>query len=406
MAFAYNKFLKSLVILIAFTILSPTFSHAIDSKNEWDAAFLKQYGSQDPLLYNPGTSPGNLFAWTGHYWLRAYVTMADAYNDSYYLDKAVSLIDHMFYYRDDSQVARGEWNIKTNPYLTAPLYYLNNRDKAAPGWCRIWDNNRRIEVVTDGQIVNAIMRFVDLVYNNPKFISYKSKALEYAEKVKETISIHDTQFVYNRFSDIPGSYYWPNVNGSGLYSNPVPFNQSATMGVALLLLDKLEGGGTEYREKAFAIANYWKNKAVIVNDTYVWNYHLQKSSIEDISHGDIDISFFYMAFKAGLLTNAEMQLLSNTFTKNLYRGNDAFAGFVDGSDTTNSSYWIGVSWKVLHKFDSNVLTIVKNIYSKYYDSPSFAHTFLGWAEILKSNLSFNAILNPPTNLCVVTSQKY
>jgi hypothetical protein len=331
--------------------------------------------------------------------------MAEAYNDTDYLDKAVSLIDHMFYYRDDAQVARGEWDIKKNPYLTAPIYYLNNRNKAAPGWCRIWDNSRRIEVVTDGQIVHAIMRFVDLVYSNSKFISYKSKASEYIVKVKETVAIHDTQFVYKRSADIPGSYFWPNVDGSGLYTNPVPFNQSATMGVALLLIDKLEGGGTEYRKKAEALVNYWKTKVTKINDTYVWNYHLQKTKVEDISHGDVDVSFLYMAYKKGLLSKSEMQLLSNTFTKNLYKGNDAFAGYVDGSETTQNSYWIGVNWKDLHQFDSNVKTIVNNIYSKYYSSPSFAHTFLGWAEILKNSKLINVIPSPPKNLYVTTYYK-
>jgi len=354
-------------------------SYAIENKVEWDSAFY----SKDPLLNDLGDYPGDEYAWHGHYWLRAYVSMAQTYNDTSYLDKAVKLIDTMFYYRDDVRKSRGEFNIMDSPYVSAPQYYINNRSKAAPGWSRLWDNERRIEVITDGQIVQAIMRFVDLVHSNSDFSAYRDKANEYIPKVEETVSLHDSSFVYNRYSDVPGSYYFPRTDGTGLYSTDVPFNQSATMGVALLLLDKSKGGGTEYVNKAKAILGYWKMHRREVDDqAYDWNYYLRDSTDEDVNHGHIDLSFINMAYKSGLVSSSEMVKLANTLTKKMYKGDGSVSNYVDGSGSEDNLP-VGFDWIDLTEFDPDVLNIAKEVYAKNYSPPTWSRPFLGWAEILR-----------------------
>jgi len=396
------------LIILIYAICTSQNAYAIDNQSQWDLSFQALYSAQDPLLGDPGNYPGDLFAWHGHYWLRAYITMAKTYSDTKYLDKAVNLIDHMLYYRDDTRHARGELDLKTNPYLSAPLYYLNHRDEAAPGWRRYWDGDR-IEVVTDGMITQAIMLFVDLAFNDKRFSFYQGKAKDYMEKVEETAEIHNSQFVYNRFPDVPGSYYFPNTDGSGLYSGDVPFNQSAIMATTLLLLDKVKGGVTEYRKKAEAILNYWKMHVKLTsNDAYDWNYYLRGSGEdEDFNHAHIDLIFLNSTYRFGLLDLVDMQRLANALIKNIYKGNGEISKYVNGSGTINSYGAVGFEaaydWIDLAEIDATAFTIAMEVYEKHYTNPTWARPFFGWAEILRWSklLNNSASPDPPENLRIV-----
>ncbi|MFQ5629325.1 MAG: hypothetical protein ACE5I1_11240 [bacterium] len=117
-------------------------------------------------------------AWEASYWLRAYISMAQTFSDVKYLDRAVRLIDFLLANRDDARHARGELDLQSEPYYTAPLSYLNNRDWAAPGW-RHWDSHFkgwRILLVDEAMITSAIMRFVDLIYASQDLANYRTKA--------------------------------------------------------------------------------------------------------------------------------------------------------------------------------------------------------------------------------------
>ena len=70
--------------------------------------------------------------------------MAETYDDPSYLDKAVSLIHYMFYYRDYARAARGESDIPDDPYYRPPRFYLYNRVQVPPGWRRILQRLWRI----------------------------------------------------------------------------------------------------------------------------------------------------------------------------------------------------------------------------------------------------------------------
>ena len=119
-----------LVLFAGFGVAQAT----ITSKADWDAAFASKFGDGsdlDKLLVQNGfydDSKGR-FEWHGNYWLRAFVVMAETFDDPSYLDKAVNLIDYMLRYRDDARAARGEIDILQEPYFLAPPFYLNNRDE-------------------------------------------------------------------------------------------------------------------------------------------------------------------------------------------------------------------------------------------------------------------------------------
>ena len=381
----WRRTLRTIVFLLVCLFFPAGFSHAIDTQYQWDNDFRSLYPDRDPGLEDPGNFPAEGFAWQGHYWIRAYVTMADVHGDTKYLDKAVALIDHMLFHRDDARSSRGELNARAAPYDTAPLYYLNHRGEAAPGWRKFLNGQIRVDVVTDGMITQAIMRFVDLVIHSPRFPGYQAKARTYLSKVEETVSAWDDSFAYDRYT-VPGSYWYPVSEGTGLSSGEVPFNQSAVMAATLLLLDRAKGGVPEYRKKAKAVLDFWrmKRRSVSGDSCYEWNYYLlkKKYGVEDFNHSHIDLSFFTIAFQCGLMTDEEMKRLANTFTEKIYKGNGNVAGYIDGSGS-GDGYYAGIDWIDLTPVNRNILNIATEVYKRHYSKPSWARPFLGWAEIIR-----------------------
>jgi hypothetical protein len=391
--------IKSLTFgLFLFLLCTGAFAlnvHAIDNKSEWDAAYQLYFNDADPMLNIANGNDEGQFAWQAHYWIRAYLSMAQTYGETFYLDKALKLIDFIFYHTDAARVARGEFSLLKQPYFSAPLYFLNHRGEPAPGWRILaFGTEWRIQTLDDGQITSAIMHFVDLVFCDNRFFPYRSKARQYLAKVESIVNAHNDLFAYNRFENMPGSYYYPNVNGKGLYSGAVPFNHSAAMAESLLLLDKLKGGVSEYRRKAAAILEYFrKHLRLRSNNSYDWDYHPQHPSVgdtrtgdEDFNHAHIDLGFLILAYKRGLGLNAlDMRRFANTLTKNVYLGDGELSWSIDGSEIdSEKSYWpVGFDWIDLSEFDPRVLDIAKEVYRKHYSRPTWSRPFLGWAEILR-----------------------
>ena len=403
-----NLFIMFAAFLIGSVSFSGTIAFAVETQADWDYWFNKYYGTQDPMLDSTEANTAGKLSWHAHYWVRAYVMMAKTFKDTKYLDKAVTMIDFLLSNRDKIRDANGIIDVAAEPYGSAPLYFLKNPSVPAPGW-RIWVSNSqwRIQTLDDGMITHAIMRFVDLVYNNPEYASYQAKAEQYLAAVEEIVPLHDSLFVYDRFDKMPGSYYYPKPDGTGLWSGAVPYNHSATMGVTLLLLDKVKGGVPEYRRKAEALLGYLKDYLRLqANDSYVWDYAPQYANgVEDFNHAHVDISFVVLAYKRGLsLTEQDMKRFANTLTKNLYLGNGELAETVDGVEpNTNKNYYpIGFDWIDLAEFDPTILDIAKEVYNKYYSKPSWCRDLQGWAEIMWWTKMLEKP-SPPQNLRVIDS---
>ena len=195
---------------------------AVNSQAEWDTYLADKCGTGFNVECLLGFSNGyddsqHRLAWHGHYWLRAFVSMAQTYQDSKYLDYAVSMIDYMLYQRDDVRAARGELDVFQEPYVKAPPFYLNNRDLAAPCWRQTQRNKKRFlradcKTILDGQITSGIMHFVRLVKESESFGAYETTANDYLAWVLETLSIWDETYVYlptDYNGGATGSYFWP-----------------------------------------------------------------------------------------------------------------------------------------------------------------------------------------------------
>jgi hypothetical protein len=403
-----NLFIVSAAFIIGLVPFAAMNAYAaIESQSDWDYWFNKYYSDADPMLDSTTANTDGELSWLAHYWVRAYVVMAKTFKDTKYLDKAVTLIDYIFENRDSVRDTEGIIDVGSEPYNSAPLYFLLNSTIPAPGWRRMAGSEWRIQTLDDGQITQAIMRFVDLVYNNPDFSAYQAKAEQYLAAVEEIVPLHDTLFVYDRFDGIPGSYYYPKPDGSRLWSGAVPYNHSATMGVTLLLLDKIKGGNTEYRNKAAAILGYLKHSLRLQpNDSYIWDYNPKDGgSVEDFNHAHVDLSFIVLAYKQGLdLTEQDMKRFANTLTKNVYRGDGELYDSIDGLETSSYKNYFPVAfdWIDLAEFDPSILDIAKEVYTKHYSSPSWCRQFHGWADILWWTKQLEKP-SPPQNVRVIES---
>lgn len=401
------------ISILLFTIsilisLNQSFAQ-ITTQAQWDSIYNEIYPTSEPLL-DVGNNEESVYSWQAHYWIRAYVSMAQTFSDSLYLDKAVKLIDHIFNQTDEARYNRSELDLANEPYFSAPLPYLQNRNLPAPGWRNgSFGDGWRIQTLDDGQITHAIMRFVELVLSNEKFSVYQHKAWDYVEKVVKIVDSHNSLFVFNRFQDVPGTYFYPRQDGAGLWSGDVPINHAATMGVTLLLLDKVKGGGTEYRKMAEAILAYFKlNIGLQKNNSYIWKYNFrnENSPVEDFNHGHLDISFLVLACQLGLdISKDEMAHLANTLTQNILRNDGSLNWFIDGNTEQNQdSFWpIGFDWIDLTEFSPQIFEIAKTYYSKNYPTPTWARPFLGWAEILRWQKKMNYTIDeqapePPQNV--------
>ncbi len=390
--------IKKLILLTLAVIISigalTVNANALTSKAEWDAAYNKYYSTKTPWQSIDGAANDTQvwFSWHAHYWLRAYVSMARTFGDAKYMDQAVGLIDHMFYYTDEARVARREIDLNATPYDNAPLQFLLNPGTPAPGW-RIWVgglNEWRNQTLDDGMITQAIMRFVELVKSDPvKWSAYTNKADLYLSRCENIASQHDSVYAAYRFTNIDGSYYYPRPDGTGLYSGAVPLNHSATMAVTLILIDKVKpGGAPAFRKKAEEILGYFKNSLTLKsNNSYTWYYKPHSPGAqEDFNHGHIDLDFLVAAYENGLnISAAEMTRFANTYTKNLYKGNAEVAWTVDGLTANTSGNYVpaGFGWIDLTRFDPQVLEISKDVYNAHAPNPSWARDMLGWAEILR-----------------------
>lgn len=368
----------------------------IKSKVDWETHFLSLNGQREPILNNNNANEAGDFAWNAHYWLRAYLSMAQTYGDTSYLAKASRLIDFMLEQRDDRRFARGELDLQKEPYYYAPLDYLRDRSAAAPGWRLFaFGSEWRVQTLDDGQITNAILRFVDLVKSDSLFSPYGARADRYLQEAEETVRAHHSLFKFNRSAAVPGSYYYPIPDGSGLYNGAVPFNHSATMGVSLLLLDKIYGGKTPYGEMARALVDYFKRHArITTKDGYDWNYLLHNPDVvsdagissEDFEHASIDVGFLFLAHLQGMgMDKNDMVRLANTLTRNIYLGYGQMAWTVSGQGMdSRKKYWsIAVNWIDLAEFHHVILDVANEIYSMYYSQPGWSQPFLGWAELLR-----------------------
>lgn len=341
---------------------------SIATQSQWDAKFNQRFGAEGPAL-TPGAET---FAWQGYYWVRAYVSMAKTYGSTKYLDLAVKMINYWF--------ANQESNMGWGATLADPQMMLDT-----------------------GVIAQAVMIFSYQVWSDSRFLAYRSYADTYIAKLEPILRAYDSRWVdHTPYPGSPGFYVYASCGGLCSPASLMMYNQGAAFVKALLLLDRtkrLKGQipDSKYLEKSVAATAYFKTFAKLVGNAYEWDYGgARQQTMEDTSHGHLDLSLLITSYKLGLggLTMTDMNRLVGTFQKVL--NGDAGSGdvslHVNGAGLPNGNITrvtIGYDWIDLADFEPALLDKTTTVFNKFIQEPSSAREFLGWAEIQRKRRCIN-----------------
>lgn len=328
------------------------------------AKIVKHYKGRPIINQDPSKMDiGRVFAWEGYYWIRTYINLYKATNDTQYLKWGVELSDFMFEHTDQRiHIAN---HSSRNKYKTAPKSFIDNRRKIAPGWSQEYIHNG-VTVLVDGMILNGIMRLVDTIKEHEVSELYP-KADLYISKAKEIINSHNSSWSETKQPNVTGSWYYTvpkkvAKGHSGLYSNPLPYNHSFAMASAMLIIDKWSGGYSDYRSKINKYVDFFANQVQFHSDgTCTWNYTWEpngKGRSEDINHGHIDVGFIALADKYTYLpSNALPKCMAATVVKNIAIGPGAISNKVDGSGITSKGEAFAVSYdyRDLAKYEPSII---------------------------------------------------
>ena len=339
---------------------------AVATQSDWDAKFTASYGSSIPGLDgDPET-----FAWHGHYWVRAYLSMARTYSETKYLDRAVTTIDHWFANSDPQK-----------------------------GWGVSLGNAQQF--LDTAMIAHAIMYFVYEVWSVPAFSAYRATADTYLSRLEPMVHFYDYEWIDNPpLCGSPGFYRYATCgpNGTELCGTDslVMYNQGATMAKTLLLIDLVERvrGQTPDpgdRHKAAAAAAYFHRFTTLINGTYTWQYGGCRTNvdiIEDVSHGHLDLSLLVWAYRFGVggISYPDMSRLASTLSTvlNGAAGPGDVSLHVDGTGLPASNWDrvpVGYDWIDLCEYDPGLLDQVIGVYNTHVVDEYGSRFFLGWAEL-------------------------
>ncbi|TMP70801.1 hypothetical protein CWB76_08920 [Pseudoalteromonas sp. S1609] len=307
------------------------------------------------------------FAWEGHYWLRTYINLYKATNDTMYIEWAIELANFIFENTDEKRAERN--NLVRNSYNLAPKYYLKNRTEFSPGWMN--SSSKTVSILNDGMVLNAVMRLVDVIKTN-SLDKFNDLADKYIELSIEIVKSHNSSWSETKQSSISGSWYYvaPNEHygDAGLWSNPRAFNHLMTMGTAIIYLDKWLGGIPEYKNKLKKIEGFFNDYLIHNNDgTCVWNYSWElngNETIEDSSHGHLDVGFIIVADQEGYLKNSEIpECMAKTVIQKMLIGPGLISNKVDGSGIAIKTEQLAVTYdyRALIKYQPSIRELTDNI---------------------------------------------
>jgi len=295
------------------------------------------WSSYNSLLVSKPYDPG-LFAWGIHYEMRSYCDMYRFTGDRLWINRAVARADYLYSVRDVNGDGIPSWGNYNETY--------GNSRYAGEGMNRDFG-------VWDGVLTTAIIETAQTIYDHPVLMAnqtLKEKADKYLKLVKTIIDRYHG--CWTNLTETEG-FYWDNPAGD--VTGPI-VNRFGALGITeLKLYDVLKD--PMYLNKPRAMANLFKKNLQLRDGAYVWTYAVPPStylSIEDISHGAIDLEFAILAYEHGLAFNrTDMERFANTYLKLVWRGFNAkppLATSVNGAVSADYST-VSRNWVLLASFD-------------------------------------------------------
>ncbi|MHA2936792.1 hypothetical protein ACXJY6_00695 [Vibrio sp. RC27] len=372
-------------VISGLTVPNPDFTTITDADALGDL-ILSQYPNL-PMVTEDGHDSED-FAWTGHYWIRTYINLYKATKDTKYIDWAVELAEFMFYNTDDKRAQRN--GTSRNSYVTAPKYYLVNRDKFAPGWMR--SSLKRVLLLDDGMILSPIMRLVDVIKTD-NLSAFDSQANEFMRRSTIIAESHNTSWSETKQSAIAGSWYYVSTNqrygDAGLYSNPLSYNHSLAMSTALLYIDKWSGGNDDFKNKLNKIESFFESFMTNQADgSCEWSYTWQSNGnevSEDINHGHIDVGYFTVAAEEGYLNNTDIvECMAKTVVNNIAIGPGVTPNRVNGDSVAieNEQFVVSYDYRKLASYEPSITARANNLVRQFTSLNGWSRHYLAITEAI------------------------
>lgn len=264
---------------------------------------------------------GDALAFSCVNWAMMYINMHKISGDAKWITRMTNLVTTTMANTDAAKFAAG--NLTNLPYFQAPREVMqadvDGNQTGHIGWSNEWGaGNRRCELLTDAVICNWIMRVVDYILTEN--ITFDSNTLDgWIDHCRDVLLAHDSSWFTDRYlgdptkTDIKGSYYYPSTDTIGSwYSNPLPFNHTASAMEAGMLISKYRSVPT-LDQKNVEFTEFFRNNLIENGAGYVWEYGVKSDgtsltgNVEDINHGTYDVDYL-----ARNLNTDELLRMSNT----------------------------------------------------------------------------------------------
>ncbi|KYH40307.1 MAG: hypothetical protein AYL32_012440 [Candidatus Bathyarchaeota archaeon B26-2] len=318
------------------------------------------WSSYNNLLASKPYDPG-LFAWGIHYEIRSYCEMYRLTEDRLWIERAVARCDYLYSVRDVNGDGIPSWGNYNATY--------GNSRYEREGW--------REFGVWDGVLTTALIETVQVILENQNLRAnqtLREKADRYLETVKTVIDRY-----HNAWTDISEGmgYYWDSPEED--VTGPI-VNRFAALGITEIKLYEVLGD-PKYLVKPAAMAAFFKMNLQLRDGAYIWTYAVPPSrytgSIEDISHGAIDLEFAILAYRHNLAFNkTDMQRFVATYKNFIWKGFNRKPHVATRVDGTVTSDYSGASrnWVLLSAFDPAIWTFQWIVFNDL--EPSYSGAFL------------------------------
>lgn len=314
----FSPILKSFFLVSAIGLMSPVYGQTPEF-NSVVAAFDSQYFSSKDSTYNSYQQylqNDNFVAWGFNSWTESLLDMYEATGNSKYLTECNRLFALVLQYRDDKKNRMD-----------------NVRGQIVPGWGESYYLAfRHATMVNSALVITPMMRFRNLAINNATFYSANKIAIDglmpaslqtfYYFNQKDLNSTSTANGTKIKYFFMPTAFSSVDCQANGTISQknlcelykknvtfPQPFNMTLLMGqyAAYIFAASPNASMANY---LVGIANHFIVDSQLkanpnVAGAWTWKYWkdgwvrdglINKSHIEDITHGAIDIQFANMYF--------------------------------------------------------------------------------------------------------------
>lgn len=319
----------------------PTKSALITRFNQNDLAINNGDG------HSQSTNDDGLLAWAESQFLEAYIDMFEATKDLKYLDRFVVHADRIVA-NTDKALSKVDYKGRSRVGWSATAYSFNKA--------------RIVFLVHTGMVTYPLVKFRCILKDRYVPVKYVEKAGYYSQVAIDALAEFNSNWVtveggtegfYQFDSDEPQTGNTPDP------PMPLPFNNQLAAGKALVLLCTLTGEKL-FCEKASRLAAHFKRHLRIdPKGAYVWDYWYAKGlkrydSVEDFSHGSIDVDFAVQAKRNCMVfEKQDIEGFIKTWIKNVY-ANGRLASTVDGRGETKHGIALPASWFELAEYDCTI----------------------------------------------------